>query len=86
MNHGLSANLVHKWKREAAVDRDAVFVSTFVPVDIVPDAVRAVKTRQFIEVNLQRGPVAVPVRWPVAAAKGLCGGQRTAAASSTLRL
>lgn len=54
------------------MDRDAAIASAFVPVGIVPEAARAVETPQFIEVDLQRGLVAVRVRWPMASAAS-CG-------------
>jgi transposase len=61
MSHGLNANLVHKWRRLAALDRDVAIASAFVPA--TPPAV---EMPQFIELDLQRGPVAVRVRWPMA--------------------
>lgn len=72
MNHGLNANLVHKWRRSVAQDREAAIASAFVPVNVVPKAERAVEMPQFIEVDLQRGAVAVRVRWPMASAAS-CG-------------
>ncbi len=72
MSHGLNANLVHKWRRAAAMDRDAAIASAFVPVSVVPASPPAVEMPQFIEVDLQRGPVAVRVRWPMASAAS-CG-------------
>lgn len=72
MSHGLNANLVHKWRRLAALDRDVAIASAFVPVSVVPETPPAVEMPRFIEVDLQRGPVAVQVRWPMASAAS-CG-------------
>lgn len=72
MSHGLNANLVHKWRRLMAQDRDAAIASAFVPVSVVPEVSRGVESPQFIEVDLQRGAVAVRVRWPLASAAS-CG-------------
>lgn len=72
MSHGLNANLVHKWRRTVAHDRDAAIASAFVPVSVVPAAPPTVQASQFIEVDLQRGPVTVRVRWPMASSAS-CG-------------
>lgn len=72
MSHGLNANLVHKWRRTVAHDRDAAIVGPFVPVSVVPAAPPTVEAPQFVEVDLQRGPVTVRVRWPMASAAS-CG-------------
>lgn len=63
--HGLNANLVHKWRREAARVGSSREANAFVPVTlptIVPVAPEA------IELELQRGPVTVRVRWPLSSA------------------
>lgn len=65
MSHSLNANLVHKWRRLADRDRDAAIAGAFVPVSVVA-APPTVDAPQFIEVDLQRGPVNVRVRWPMA--------------------
>lgn len=65
MSHGLNANLVHKWRRSAAHVRDGAIAGAFVPVTVM-SAPPTVETPQFIEVDLQRGPVNVRVRWPMA--------------------
>lgn len=67
LRHGLSANLVHKWRRlrshgtsSAARDMPA---TTFVPV-----ALPQVAQREDIRIELRRGATAVTVAWPLAAA------------------
>jgi len=67
MRHGLNANLVHKWRRTVAHERDAAIAGAFVPVTVM-SAPPTVDAPQFIEVDLQRGPVNVRVRWPMASA------------------
>ena len=65
MSHGLNANLVHKWRRVAEHARDAAIAGAFVPVTVMSEP-PAVEAPQFIEVDLQRGPISVRVRWPMA--------------------
>ena len=64
--HGLNANLVHKWRRQADAGRQ-VMPSVFVPVTVA--AAPAVSDPpEFVEVELQRAGVHVRVRWPMTAA------------------
>ena len=69
MAHGLNANLVHKWRRQADDGRE-VASPVFVPV-AVATAAAVSEPPQFVDVELQRGGVQVRVRWPMAAA-GSC--------------
>lgn len=59
MAHGLNANLVHKWRREARTP-GRLGADAFIPVTVQsvvsPPA-------QPIELELQRGPISVRVRW-----------------------
>lgn len=59
LSHGVNANLVHKWTRQA--ERQIGAVPAFVPVALpaVSSAGRA------IEIGLSRGPVHATVQWPV---------------------
>jgi transposase len=66
MAHGLNANLVHKWRRQADAGRE-VTPSVFVPVTVAA-APEVNDLPQFVELELQRGGVHVRVRWPMAAA------------------
>lgn len=63
MAHGLNANLVHKWRRQvhAPVLPSA---QAFVPVALGA----AVSEPQRIELELQRGALAVKVSWPLTSA------------------
>lgn len=69
MAHGLNANLVHKWRRQANAGQE-VAPLVFVPVTVAM-APAVNEPPQFVEVELQRGSVHVRVRWPMAAA-GSC--------------
>jgi transposase len=68
MAHGLNANLVHKWRRQADAGRE-VAPPVFLPVVAAAPAVN--DSPQFVDLELQRGGVQVRVRWPMAAA-GSC--------------
>ena len=63
MGHGLNANLVHKWRRQA---RPSVVSSgqAFVPVALAA----AVSEAQSIQLELHRGALCVRVNWPLASA------------------
>ena len=71
MTHGLNANLVHKWLRQAergsevlapvAARESGAFIPIALASEPVPEAVD-------IRIELRRGPVAVNVTWPVASA------------------
>lgn len=66
MTHGLNANLVHKWRRQAQAGGGMV-VSSFVPVTVAaPTAMN--EPAPFVDLELQRGAISVRVRWPMAAA------------------
>jgi transposase len=68
MDHGLNANLVHKWRRTARfLPKPA---ASFVPV-AVPAATVVDEPAQYVELDLQRGPLSVRVRWPMTGA-GSC--------------
>ncbi|MFY3643320.1 IS66-like element accessory protein TnpA [Achromobacter xylosoxidans] len=65
LSHGVNANLVHKWIRQA--ERQPSVVPAFVPVALpaLPSAGR------HIEIRLSRGPAQATVQWPVSEA-GAC--------------
>ena len=67
MSYGLNANLVHKWRRMAGQDGEPAGSPAFVPVSAVTEA-SPCEPPQSIELELQRGPVYVRVRWPMAGA------------------
>lgn len=72
MAHGLNPNLARRWVREAERCDGGVLVkaangavpTAFVPVQLPP--AQAVPTD--IRVELRRGPIAISVSWPCAAA------------------
>lgn len=65
--HGLNANLVHKWRREARdlkVTDDAAAQTAFVPVALTAPMPAP---RVDVRIELRRGPVSVHVEWPLSA-------------------
>ena len=67
MSYGLNANLVHRWRRLAGHDGESACQAAFVPVSVFTEAPPC-EPPQSIELELQRGPVHVRVRWPMAGA------------------
>lgn len=67
MNYGLNANLMRKWRRLAGHDGEPAGSPAFVPVSVVTEAPPCEPPHP-IELELQRGPVHVQVRWPMAGA------------------
>jgi transposase len=71
--HGLNANLVHKWRRQAGGDRLSVTtpeMTTFIPVTMTPAATPVAGD---IRIELRRGALAVNVTWPLAASVQCAG-------------
>jgi len=66
MSHGLNANLVHKWRRQAQASDRAV-AAAFIPVAVAAPTVMS-EPAQFVDLELQRGAISVRVRWPMAGA------------------
>jgi transposase len=68
LNHGLNANLVHKWRRLARCPAAAVMPSApptqFVPVALPTPS----EPRADIRIELRRGATTITVTWPIAAA------------------
>ena len=66
LDHGLNANLVHKWRREASRGQGHVEVPPpqFVPVALPP----ATDTARDIRIDVRRGQTSITVTWPMAAA------------------
>ncbi len=70
MTHGLNANLVHKWKRQAVEQRptqEAPTLPPFIPVQIGWSHVVSEKP-EFIDLELQRSGLKVRIRWPMSTA------------------
>lgn len=68
MAHGINANLVHKWRRQALVRGTAVTIPPmggFIPVPITP---ATASLSADIRLELQRGSLTVTLSWPMAAA------------------
>lgn len=67
--HGLNANLVHKWRRQA--ERGSVAAvpvrdgAAFIPLALASECAPVSRD---IRIELRRGPIAVSVTWPVASA------------------
>ena len=68
LEHGLNANLVHKWRRLAARERCEAAAPTpareFVALALPPSAPAPAAD---IRIELRRGALAVSVSWPVTA-------------------
>jgi transposase len=62
MGHGLNANLVHKWRRQAHLPVPST--QGFVPLTLAAPVSEA----QRIELELHRGALSVKVSWPLASA------------------
>lgn len=70
MAHGLNANLVHRWRKNAAgrvalADAGPV-TDGFIALTLAPGAVAA--KLPDIRIELRRGPTTVTVNWPMAGA------------------
>lgn len=71
--HGLNANLVHKWRRQAAGAKPSVTapqMTTFIPMTMAP-AVAPVA--EDIRIELRRGALAVNVTWPLTSSAQCAG-------------
>jgi transposase len=66
MTHGLNANLVHKWRRQAQASGGSV-AAAFVPVAVAAPTVMS-EPAPFVDLELQRGAISVRVRWPMTGA------------------
>ena len=73
--HGLNANLVHRWRRDAAKRGRArpanAQLAGFVPMTIA--AAPAVAASEDIRIELRRGACAVSIAWPTSAASACAG-------------
>lgn len=66
LDHGLNANLVHKWRRAASQHGQVATTAAaqFVPVAVTP----ASEPVPDIHIDLRRGAMTVTVTWPMSAA------------------
>src|SRR3990167_10287455 len=65
LSHGINANVVHKWRREAGGALPALQAPAFVPVPLPPAACAPAPD---IRIELRRGATTVSVTWPLDAA------------------
>jgi len=63
--HGINANVVHKWRRQAGISSEVAAAPTFVPVSLPSPAPTAAAD---IRIELRRGATTVVVMWPAGAA------------------
>jgi len=71
--HGLNANLVHKWRRQAVGDKPSgrtPEMTTFIPVAMASVATAVVDD---LRVEVRRGALTVNVTWPLAASAQCAG-------------
>ena len=69
--HGLNANLVHKWRRQAGgATVTAPEMTTFIPVTMTPTAPAVLDD---IRIELRRGALTVNVTWPLVASAQCAG-------------
>src|SRR6218665_2584898 len=66
MFHGINANVVHKWRRQAGGVWPVMGVPSLVPVPLPPAAHPPAPD---IQIELRRGATSVSVTWPLAAAE-----------------
>ena len=66
LSHGINANVVHKWRREARGALPALQAPAFVPVPLPPTACVPAPD---IRIDLRRGATSVSVTWPLTAAE-----------------
>ncbi len=66
LSHGIYANVVHKWRREAGGALPALQAPAFVPVPLPPSACAPAPD---IRIELRRGAASVSVTWPLEAAE-----------------
>jgi len=73
--HGVNANLVHRWRRDAADRghgrRGKGELAEFVPMTIA--AAPVVAAPEDIRIELRRGSCAVSIAWPTSAATACAG-------------
>ena len=72
LSHGINANVVHRWLREAAGASRALPSQAFVPVAFdlpaAPKAMAAVPSAAEIRIEVERSESRIVVRWPLAGA------------------
>ena len=71
LSHGINANIVHRWRREARDSAGSVNVREFVPVSVSVSAPVLAHDCADIRIELRRGATTMAITWPSAAA-GQC--------------
>ena len=66
LSHGMNANIVHRWRREARDSAAAVGVRQFVPVSV--SAPMLGQDCADIRIELRRGTTTMAITWPSTAA------------------
>ena len=66
LSHGINANVVHKWRRQASGVVPALHAPSFVPVSLPPTPSVPVPD---IRIELRRGATSVSLTWPLTAAE-----------------
>lgn len=66
LSHGINANVVHKWRREAGSALPALQAPAFVAVPLPPAACAPAPD---IRIELRRGATSVSVTWPLEASE-----------------
>ncbi|MDZ7671216.1 MAG: transposase [Gammaproteobacteria bacterium] len=70
LEHGLNANVVHKWRRRAEeghlARKDIVPAAEFVSLPILPEAEPEVGD---IRISIRRGSTSLDIQWPVSSAQ-----------------
>src|SRR6218665_2053176 len=66
LSHGINANVVHKWRRQAGGALPVMGAPSFVPVPLPPAAHPPAPA---LQLERPRGPTSVSVTWPWAAAE-----------------
>ena len=68
MSHGITANVVHRWRQLAREGKSPAFAKTgaFMPVPLTAPPVPAAPAD--IRVELRRGAIAMTIIWPTSAA------------------
>ena len=69
LSHGMNANIVHRWRREARDSAASVSAREFVPVSV--SAPVLAQDCADIRIELRRGATTMALTWPSAAA-GQC--------------
>ena len=66
LSHGMNANVVHRWRREARDGAGSVSVREFVPVSVSAPALS--QDCADIRIEMRRGITTMAITWPSAAA------------------